>query len=52
VGTGQPVLVAIVTVDVEPIDAIHAFQFLEPVERHLGRARHELEKLGALFLVK
>ena len=48
----KALLVAIVAVDVEPAHAVHAFQLLESVQRHLGRARHELEQLGPLFLVK
>lgn len=52
VRAGKPLLVAIVAVDVEAIDTIHALQFLEPVQRHLGRARDELQKLGPLFLVE
>lgn len=49
---GQPLLVAIVAVDVEPVDAVHALQLLEAVQRHLGRPRDELEELGPLFLVE
>jgi hypothetical protein len=52
VRAGKPLLVAIVAVDVESIDTVHAFQFLESVQRHLGRARDELQKLGPLLLVE
>jgi hypothetical protein len=38
--------------NVEPCKAIHALKLLEPVERHLGRARDELQEFGSLFLVK
>lgn len=38
--------------DVELGEAVHALQLLEPVERDLARACHELEQLGLLFLVE
>lgn len=43
---------SIVAMDVEPREAVHAFELLEAVERHLGRARDELEQLGPFFLVE
>lgn len=52
VRAGQTSLVAIVTVDVELAHSVHAFQFLETVERYLGGTGDELQQLGTLLLVK
>lgn len=48
----KAILAAIVTMNVESADTIHALQFLEAVQRHLGCARDELEKLGEFLLVE
>lgn len=48
----QSLLAAVVSVDVEPAEAVHALELLETVERHLAGSGHELQQLGALFLVK
>ena len=49
--TWKSVLVAVVTVDVEPTEPIHALEFLEAVERYLACSGNELQQLGTLFLV-
>ena len=38
--------------DVEAREAVHAFELLEAVERHLARARDELQELRPLLLVE
>ena len=48
----QPILATIVAVDIEPAEAIHAFKFLESVERNFAGASDELKELGSLFLVE
>ena len=48
----QPLLVAIIPMDVEPADTVHALELLEAVQRHLGRAGDELQQLGKLLLVE
>lgn len=48
----KTVLAAIVTMNIEPADTVHALQLLEAVERHLGCARDELKKLGEFLLVE
>lgn len=40
---GQAVLVAVGTVNVEPIDAIHSFQFLKAIQWHLTGAGDKLK---------
>ena len=50
VRAGQPVLVPVVTVNVETAEAIHAFQFLETIQWHFACSSHELKKLGTFFL--
>lgn len=41
--TRQPILTAIVPMNIEPGDSVHALQLLESIERNLRRARNELE---------
>lgn len=52
VRAGQAVLVAIVTMDVEATEAVHAFKLTEAVQRHFACARNELQELRSLFLVE
>lgn len=49
---GQSVLAAIVTVNVESVDAVHTLKLLEAVQRHFACARDELQQLGQLLLVE
>ena len=49
---GQAFLFAIVAVDVEPVDAVHALEGLEAIERHLARACDKLQQLGKFLLVE
>ena len=49
---GEPLLVAVVAVDVESADAVHPLKFFEAVEWDLGSARDKLEKLGPLLFIK
>lgn len=48
----ETVLVAIITMDVEPVDSVHALQFFEAVEWHFTGSSDELEQFGTLFLVE
>lgn len=48
----KPILVAIVTMNVESTKAIHALKLLESVERDFAGAGDKLEQLSSLFLVK
>jgi len=48
----QTILAAIITVNVELGEAIHALELLEAVERNLGSSSDELQKLSFLFLVE
>ena len=41
--TRQSVLVAVVSMDVEPTEAVHTFELLESVEWDLTRTRNELQ---------
>ena len=43
VRAGESVFIAIVAVDVEPIDPVHALEFLEAIQRHLGCAGDKLK---------
>lgn len=47
----KSILVAVITVDIESTEAIHAFEFLEAVQRYLTGASNKLQQLGTLFLV-
>lgn len=49
---GKPVFVAIVPMDIEAAEAVHALELLEAVERNLAGTGHELQQLGLLFLVE
>lgn len=40
--TWKPILVTVITVDVESAEAIHALQFLEAIQRHLASTGDEL----------
>lgn len=40
---GKPILVAVITVDIELAKAIHALKFFEPVKRNLARTSDELQ---------
>jgi hypothetical protein len=48
----KTVLTTVVAMDIESAEAIHAFQLLEAVERHLAGSGDELKELSTLFLVK
>ena len=48
----KSILVAVITVDIESTEAIHAFEFLEAVQRYLTGASNKLQQLGTLFLVE
>lgn len=50
--TRKTILAAIVTMNVESADTIHALQFLEAVQGYLGCARDELKKLCEFLLVE
>lgn len=50
--TGQPLGGAVVAVDLELLDAVHALEVREALQRHLGRARHELQERRSVSLVK
>ena len=50
--TRQSVLVAVVSMDVEPAEAVHAFEFLETVERNLTSTCDKLQEFGSFFLIK
>lgn len=51
VRTWKSILVAVITVDVESTEAVHAFQLLESVQGDLASSGDELQQLGTLFLV-
>lgn len=38
--------------DVETVDAVHAFKLFESIERHLASTGDKLQQLGQFFLVK
>ena len=48
----KALLAAIVSVDIELGEAIHALELLETIEWDFAGSRGELEKFGTLFLVK
>lgn len=48
---GKSILVAIIAVDIEPTEAIHALKFLKAIERYLASSGDELQQLGTFFLV-
>lgn len=48
----QAVSGAIVTVDLELLDAVHPLQSSKALERNLGRAGDKLQELGPVRLVK
>lgn len=52
VRAGKALLIAVVPMDIETVNPIHALQFLESIERHLTGAGDELQQLSPLFLVK
>lgn len=52
VRAGQSLLVAIITVNVESVDAIHSLELFKAVERYFTCARDELQQLGQLLLVE
>lgn len=52
VRAGKTILVAVVAMNIEAREAIHALKLLEAVKGNFGSARDELQQLGALFLVK
>ena len=50
--TREPLCGAVISVDLEFLSAIHAFQEGKALERHLGGARHKLQEAGPVCLVK
>lgn len=38
--------------DVETVDAVHAFELFKPIKRHLASTSDKLQQLGQFFLVK
>lgn len=38
--------------DVEAVDAVHAFELFKPIERYLASAGDKLQQLGQFFFVK
>ena len=49
---GQAVSGAVVTVNLELLDAVHALQSGEALQGHLGRARDKLQEFGPVGLVE
>lgn len=49
---GQSIFIAIVTMNVELAESIHAFELFETIQRDLASTRDELEKFGTFFLIK
>ena len=50
--TRKPILIAVITMDVETAETIHSFKLAEAIERYLASTSDELKKFGSLFLVK
>ena len=50
--TRQPILVAIIAMDVEPTESIHTLELTETIEWYFTGSRNELKKFGTLFFVK
>jgi len=48
----QTILTAVIAVDVELGEAVHALKLLETIERHLTSTGNELKQLGLLFLLE
>ena len=48
----KSVFVAIIPMDIESTEAIHALELLESIQRDFTRASDELEEFSALFLVE
>lgn len=38
--------------NIKTTEAVHALQFLKPIQRHLAGSSHELKELSTFFLVK
>ena len=47
----KSILVAIITMDVESTEAVHALKLLEAIERYFTGSSNELQQFGTLFLV-
>ena len=50
--TRKPILIAVITMDVEPTEAVHSFKLAKAIERYLASSSDELKELGTLFLVE
>lgn len=51
-GTGKPLFVAIIPMDVELAESIHTLEFFEPIERNFAGTTDELEKFGAFLFIE
>lgn len=49
---GQAVGGAVIAVNLKLLDAVHALECSEALQRHFGRACDKLQKLGTVCLVK
>lgn len=50
--TRKPILIAVITMDIETTEAVHSFKLAKSIERYLASSSDELKKLGSLFLVE
>ena len=50
--TGQSLLVAIVTVNIEPAEPVHALELAKAIKRDLASSGDELKKFSSLFLIE
>lgn len=48
----QPILIAIITMNVESAEPIHTLELTEAVERYLTGTCDELQKLSSLFFIE
>lgn len=48
----KAILIAIVPMDIEAAEAVHALKLLEAIERNLAGTGNELQQLSLLFLVE
>jgi hypothetical protein len=49
---GQSILIAVILMDIELGDAVHAFKIGEPVEWCFACSRHKLQELGTFLARK
>ena len=48
----QAVLISIIAMNIEAVDAVHAFELFKSIERYLASTGDKLQQLGQFFLVK